>query len=133
MDDDDLESDENLPLYHSASITMKNFSLILILFAQQHNISDNAVNNLLEIFKTILPKGNRCPTSAYKLNKIAKQFEHKNSHYQLCSKCHTNIENSICTNTTCEMQNLSMSHESTLQFYIFDVKSQLERIITGKH
>ncbi|XP_066936442.1 uncharacterized protein [Clytia hemisphaerica] len=125
--EDDYDSDDE-ELYPNCRINRKSFALLLKIWGVKHAIADKAMNDLLKIFHHVLPFGNGCPTSSYRLNKKTAEYKHNSTDYHLCSICHCPIQQNKCSNVNCP------SHEDTvniLHFTIFDIKTQLIKIIKG--
>ena len=123
------ESIDDPLLYDNAEITLSTFSYLLLLYSIKHNLSGKAKDDLLDFFNVILPHDNLCPSSVTDLEKLTNCHKLKNNHHQLCSKCHCNLQNDLCTNNECENNN--QPDKAALKFYVMDIESQLQRIVTG--
>ena len=123
--DDGFFGDEKL--YDHSQYTVQSFCYILKIFCVKHALSEKGMTDLLQIFSTVLPANNKCPSSLYKFNKRTNGFQHKNTHYNLCSNCHCEIVGASCTNDEC------VSTGDPMTFYTFDIESQIEAIIKSKN
>ena len=125
-DDTDNDDDDILdePLYPNSDCSTLAFGYLIKVFSIKHSLSGKAVNDLLSIFQEVLPAGNKCPTSKFKLDKSTKQFQHRTTEYHLCNHCHTEVIGKQCLNCNnlCDPMN----------FFTFDIGFQLQKIITSK-
>ena len=124
------ENEDDIFLYENTELKVSGFSYLILLYSIQHNLSRKAREDLLEVFRSVLPVDNNVPTIS-KLEKITSDFEISNTHYSLCSKCHCRIENGCCWNEECLMNNQKVRICSN--FYIMDIESQVARIIKGEY
>lgn len=60
-------------LYEGSRCTVRNFVAKLQYFIAKNGLTDVAVGDLLDLFRTTLPKQNRCPPSVHKLAKVTKE------------------------------------------------------------
>ena len=101
-----------------------------MVFVTKHSLSDKATEDLLLFFSTVLPNGNYCPTSLYKLKKdMEPYFTTNTKHYALCPLCHTDLLNGICTNKECDCN--KVKEDEKLIFFTMDIGQSLQRITSG--
>ena len=59
----------NTQLNAGSSISAKNLNAMFLALKQKHDLSSQAVDNVLRLVKLCLPEGNKCPTSGYQFEK----------------------------------------------------------------
>ena len=127
LSDDEYAKEDSL-LYDGAELTTKSFCYLLKEFNSKHTISKKANLDLLQLICTILPKENNCPKTLYKFDKATAGFEHKKSHFKLCSECQSSLSNGNCTNTECSVEG---KVKKPVTFYSHDLEEPIENIIKG--
>jgi hypothetical protein len=118
-------------LYTNANTSLLEFLLTMSSIRNKHNLSEVAVNEILSVFRLVLPRGNKVPKNLNLLEKKAIS-DQDGEHFKICSRC--NMTKSIgslktlkCSSDTCESCEKKMT-----SFVIFDLKSQLTKILTRK-
>jgi len=127
MTDEEDEIIEAENLYDGSHYTVQSFCYLLKIFGVKHALPEKGMIDLLQIFCTILPTNNKCPSTLYKFKKRTNGFQHKKTHYNLCPNCHSQILGVSCSNEDC------VSVGDPMTFYTFDLESQIETIIKGKN
>lgn len=125
-EDDDLQF-----LYDGSNLRVKEFFHLFAILGLKHCLSDKAKKSILKLFRLILPEGNNCP-SLHLVEKATDCITAKPKHYTLCSECHTDLHNNMCTNNTCEKYRAVLKVDEKLCYYVMDVKSHLTKIVKCK-
>jgi hypothetical protein len=116
------------PIFMSSNISLEDFNLLFIIFASRFNISFKCSDALLKFFNFVLPQPNKLMMN---FNSIVKQIEisSQSEVEYLCSNCWSKKKNSnnSCHNNECKL--FGLSHESTIELYLFDINEQLNEII----
>ena len=133
--DDDDEISEYDMLYDGAPLNVSSFCYLVSLYCIQHSLSDSAKDNLLKLISCVLPVENKCPMTVYRLNKMTEEFELDKCHYKLCRMCHSELTQERCVNSACDLSDpvTKLTTNDMLSYYIFNIESQLQRIISGIH
>ena len=69
-DQEESTDGNDIPLYPGATITVKVALLLLLAFVVRHNLTKEAINNLLYLIDLLCPKPNKCCKSAYRFKKF---------------------------------------------------------------
>ena len=109
---------------------MKELLITVSLMKLKHCLNNNATNHVLELLKTVLPQPNKCPRS---LKKSQKYFLPSNAgsfskNFTICSNCNNLIEEKQLKDFKCKE---CLSEQSVIPFLTFDVKKQLEIILSN--
>jgi len=118
------------PLYEGSSLTSASSSVLLMKYAMKHNLTREALADLLELMKLHCPSPNMCPSSLYHLNKHFKDLRYEATMHYFCSSCYqeTNqdkvCENQLCPKTLPETEPISSFIELPINLQI---KCILER------
>ncbi len=91
------------PIYSGAQLTL-GLSLILIMsFAINHNLTDSAVQDLLQLINLHCLTPNLCVTTLYMLKKHFSSTQFSSTRHYYCRFCKTTINNFdlVCPNTAC--------------------------------
>ena len=67
--DDNETSDDDVPLYESAKVSKLGAMIVVMLFALRHELSGQALINLVKVLCALLPDSHKFVTSAYLLKK----------------------------------------------------------------
>ena len=120
-----------IPSFSSSIFFLSLFNIFLFSSDIYHQVGPLCILLVyltFQIFNHVLPFDNGCPTTSYRLNKKTACFTHLTTEYHLCDCCHSPVRQNKCSNETCP------SHEdkiNILHFTIFDIKTQLIKIIKG--
>ena len=60
---------QQLPLYEGSALTCASNSILMLKYAMKHNITKDALADLLDLIKLHCPKPNTCPPTLYYFNK----------------------------------------------------------------
>ena len=117
-------------LYPESKITVKELLITVNLMKLKHSLSSNATNHIMELLKTILPQPNKCPRS---LRKCQKYFLPCDSgsfskNFTICSICNNLLEEKRSKDFRCAK---CLTDQSLIPFLTFDVKKQLEIILSN--
>ena len=69
-DQEESTDGNDVPLYPGAAITVKVALLLLLAFVVRHNLTKEAINDLLYLIDLLCPKPNKCCKSAYRFKKF---------------------------------------------------------------
>lgn len=119
-------------LYNESSVNRFDFSMSVYSIKVKHNLSTNCVDDILKLFKMILPNPNNCPKNHSKLEAIFKPDEiEKNTVYYVCPKCQF-VSNEILhlsELTTINKQCEACKSIFMDPFIIFDYFSQIKQLL----
>jgi len=91
------ESDLNRkPLYNGTDLTTITSVCLIMQFALSNNLTNDAIENLLELLNLFLPFPNHLPKSYYKLKKFFDQFSVPYSKSEVCTACNNFKEDCNC-------------------------------------
>ena len=89
-------------LYEGSVQTAYSSSVLLLQYKMRHRLTDEALEDLLQIIQMHCPSPNQCPTSVYKLNKFFPQMTYQIELHHFCSQCRESIDseskNNACNN-----------------------------------
>ena len=119
---------ENDRLYPGSAVTVLHANLLLMQYSLKHSLTKVALADLLNMVRTLLPAGNKVPSSFYA---IKKYFEAKCSEVSklksvsYCSECHRLLgEDGKCPNH-------DHASKPSQDFLYIPLKPQLERMAKG--
>ena len=84
----------NCPIYHNSNITFVT-SLLLMSFALKHNLTDAAIQDLLQLISFFIPTPNTCITSLYSFKKFFAVTQLNSNHIYYCRRCKSTIANML--------------------------------------
>ena len=135
--DTEVEEVDTLPrsqlLYKGSSLTMSASNILVMAYSMKHNLSNEAIGDLLQLLKLHLPNPNNCVGSAYSFKKqFAVNSTPKVDHHYFCSKCFQNVEPSVlvCPNVDCG-EDLSLNG-NLASFMEVSIEDQLQRLLACK-
>ena len=81
---DTLEKDPESfkKIYDGASISIMSLNCLIMNFSTKHNLTYNAIDDLLDLLKLICPKPNEIPPTIYKLKKFFEKLQNNLQSYQ---------------------------------------------------
>ena len=87
-------SDDDVPLYESAKVSKLGAMIVVMLFALRHELSGQALINLVKVLCALLPDSHKFVTSAYLLKKyFADLFgESAPQKHSYCGNCHVGMQ-----------------------------------------
>ena len=114
-------------LYDGSPLTAATSAVLMMKFKAKHKLSNEGLQDLLNLIKLHCPTPNKCIASSYLFNK---QFGKKSEiiHY-FCNSCFQTVDNDaeVCPNELCN-NNLSYSRSSFTEVPIIpQLKRLLER------
>jgi len=97
----DLES----PLYSGAPVTMYAALLLILAFVLNHNLTNEALADLLSLLNIVLVQPNLVPPSVYKFYKHLRITKANSIRHYYCSSCEKPLDQSSgmkCSNSSCQ-------------------------------
>ena len=91
----------NASLYQNAKISLVTALLLIMSFALKHNLTDAALQDLLQLISYLIPKPNIHVTSLYSFKKIFKFAQPNSSLIYYCKNCKASFEDSL--NLECQL------------------------------
>lgn len=92
------------PLYKGANVTLGSVMVLLVLFVIRHNLTSEALENLLSIIAALLPASSILPNSVSRFKKYFANLKHPFVFHHYCSFCFAYISQrgvKRCTNSHC--------------------------------
>ena len=112
-------------LYSGSEFTSKMFLISILLFIFRHNISNEAINDLLHLFRKTLPYPNTVPSSLWKFKKKVREYCGISPDYHYyCSSCYSNLPGESSSCSVCSTDDTTTS----LYFTTLSLKSQLKKL-----
>ncbi|CAF0973036.1 unnamed protein product [Brachionus calyciflorus] len=126
---DDMNASDNL--YPNSDLSCNEFLFAMSAIKLKHNLSENAINDILSLFKLVLPEKNKSPKTLFRYEKeILKSKSAK--FYEHCQKC-GKLSNPIdifdfrCLKKKCENCQIILS-----TFACFDIREQILSVLKDK-
>lgn len=118
-------------LYMGSNVTVNDLLITVNLIKLKHGLSNNAINHIMELLKTILPQPNKCPRSLRKSQKyfLPSDTGSFSKNFTICSSCENLIEERRLNDFKCSK---CLADQSVIPFLSFDVKKQLEIILSNQ-
>ena len=114
-------------LYENSNISLKDFSLSLLVLKYKHKLSEAVMNDFLNFIKIIIQSPNKCPKTIKTLNKKLENNDEKTKEYTVCSYCKLIddfIDEKICDK--CKIRDL-------ITFVIFDILPQIQSVLMNEN
>ncbi|XP_068737234.1 uncharacterized protein [Montipora capricornis] len=92
------------PLYKGANVTLGSVMVLLVMFVIRHNLTSEALENLLSIIAALLPASSILPSSVSRFKKYFTNLKHPFVFHHYCSFCFAYISQrgvKQCTNSHC--------------------------------
>ena len=92
------------PLYQGSNVTLGSVMVLLVLFVSRHNLTSEALENLLSIIAAILPASSILPSSLNRFKKYFSDLKHPFVFHHYCSYCLAYVgQHSVkqCLNSHC--------------------------------
>jgi hypothetical protein len=118
---DEVERNVGEPLYLNSPHSVIEFSMAITALARDKNLTDSAVDGILNLFRVTLPESNKVPSSNQKVKAIVKE----NSKSDLTEKI--TVICSGCLKECCTCGKL----DKTI-FIKFDIQYQIEELLKSK-
>jgi len=119
------------PLYKGANVTLGSVMVLLVLFVIRHNLTSEALENLLSIIAALLPASSILPNSVSRFKKYFANLKHPFVFHHYCSFCFAYISQrgvKRCTNSHC-LQDLS-AKGGTSYFIEIPIVDQLQTMFS---
>lgn len=127
-------SDPEKPLYSGCCISSKSAASSIVSTATQLNLSKSAVEFLLKLMKSLLPVPNTLPTTYDAIVKLTTDGLARAETVYYCNHCQQlctlRSGKKICTNERCRFRDKSLGSRDISEIVTFDIKHQLESIIS---
>ena len=119
----DQPSDDvlNASLYHNASISLVTSLLLIMSFALKHNLTDAALQDLLQLISYFIPKPNICVTSLHSFKKTFNATQLKSTCFHYCK---SSLENML----TLQCPLCGTDQDSKSYFISLCIKEQLQNL-----
>jgi len=119
------------PLYKGANVTLGSVMVLLMLFVIRHNLTSEALENLLSIVVALLPASSILPSSVSRFKKYFANLKHPFVFHHYCSFCFAYISKrgvKQCTNSHC-LKDLSVKG-GTSYFIEIPIVDQLQTMFS---
>ena len=119
------------PLYKGANLTLGSVMVLLVLFVIRHNLTSEALENLLSIIAALLPASSILPSSVSRFKKYFANLKHPFVFHHYCSFCFAYISQrgvKQCTNSHC-LKDLS-AKGGTSYFIEIPIVDQLQTMFS---
>ena len=119
------------PLYKGANVTLGSVMVLLVLFVIRHNLTSEALENLLSIIAALLPASSILPSSVSRFKKYFANLKHPFVFHHYCSFCFAYISQrgvKQCTNSHC-LKDLS-AKGGTSYFIEIPIVEQLQTMFS---
>ena len=99
----DTESVADQPLYEGSTLFESASGILILQNKMKHNLTLEAVKDLLMLIKLHCPSPNNCISSVYYLKKFFDDLQYPIIHHHVCNNCFalSNDLQSCCSNTDC--------------------------------
>ena len=104
-------SNENQAIYPGARVTLGAVMVLLTLYAIKHDLTGQAITNLLQLLTLILPSGNILPDTLRNFKAYFRNLENPFILHHYCAFCLSYVDKqaTVCPNAAC-MRELSSRH-----------------------
>lgn len=134
MDDIDILQK---PLFESCPLTPSASNILLMKFKMRHNLTNEALSDLLKLIKLHCPTPNLCCQSMYFFKKQLSMMHNLKQpaavcFHSLCNACYAAVESvhTKCPNRTCS---IDLSDRSKSSFIELPLEAQLVSILESKY
>ena len=118
-------------LYEKSSLTVSSSSVLIMKYKMRHNLTQEALADLLLLIKLHCPSPNQCLSSVYHFNKQFPDLQYPIVNHYFCNKCLHPVESTtdsrVCSNLCC-MNDLSAPDTSS-SFIEVPLWSQLKVLL----
>ena len=125
---------QSLPLYEGSSLTCASSCILLMKYAMKHNITKDALADLLELVRLHCPKPNTCPPTLYYFNKQFENLKYPVKFHYFCSECFYDVTDphsrTGCGNPYCKNV---LSEKTVSSFIEIPIDLQLKSILERKN
>ncbi len=118
-------------LYVGFKVLVKDFLISINLIKFKHSLSNKAINHFMELIKEVLPQPNECPRSLKTSRKYFLPSDKKSfsKSFTICINCENMVEERRINNFKCFK---CITDQSVIPFLTFDIKKQLELILSNQ-
>lgn len=118
----------NVPLYEGSSLTIPSSSTLLMKYKMRHNLTKEALSDLLQLIRLHLPSPNQYPSSLYIFQKQFLDLPYPFVFHSFCAKCLGTVTSErVCVNQHCS--NGVLDDNSISSFIELPVDLQLQIIL----
>ena len=118
----------DVPLYPGATITLKVTMILLLTFVVRHNLSNEAISDLLYLIELICPKPNLCCTTVHKFKKY---FSYLVTPVKLCYYCPTCFSELSAKDTVCSICNSIFQSAKDMAYFLhFSISTQIRALFS---
>ena len=120
---------DGVPLYECSSLTVATSRILILKFKSKHRLTNDGLNDLLQLVHLHCPKPNKCITSTYLFNKQSEKSSAVPHHY--CSSCFMSIteDTHTCPNELCKQV---ITNKNISFFTEVPIAQQLKRLLERK-
>lgn len=93
------------PLYEGSALTAHSSSVLILQYKMRHQLTEEALADLLQLIKMHCPIPNQCPASVFLLKKHFPNLNYTVQLHHYCSRCMQGVDigrHKICTNELCK-------------------------------
>ena len=116
----------NASLYQNASISLVTALLLIMSFSLKHNLTDAAIQDLLQLISYFIPKPNTHVTSLYCFKKFFKFTQPNSSLMYYCKDCKASFEDGL--NLECRL--CGTPRNSKCYFIYLCIKEQIKNLFS---
>ena len=125
----------DIPLYEGSSLTIASSSVLLMKYAMKHNLTREALKDLLHLIKLYCPSPNTCPNSLHHFKKNFHDMKYVTVTHSFCNSCFHEVtfdseQPAICSNVLCKSE--LIDKKSVCSFLEIPVDLQLKSILESK-
>lgn len=120
------------PLFLGCPLTAMSSSVLVMQFKMRHDLTQEALSDLLKLLSLHCPTPNHCLPSVYLFNKQFTTLESPVNHHYFCSSCLQEVENGVdvCPNPSCS-QDLEVQNGRS-SFIEVPIEQQLKCVLERK-
>lgn len=123
--------DDDVPLYEGAKVLRLGALIVVMLFSLRHQLSGQALTDLVKVIRSLLPDGHTFVASAYLLNKYFADFfgEPAPKKHFYCGNCLGRMKND---QTQCSKEKCRNAKKKIEYFLELDLHLRLCQLFRGK-
>ena len=116
-------------LYQDSAISTSASNVLIMEYSIKHNLTNDALADLLKLLRVHLPSPNNCTASAHLFKKLFAKFSSDHTTHYFCNSCSTEIESActVCPNSNCEAATISNFTRSS--FIEVPIEQQIKRVL----
>ena len=139
LDDEQLDDDASAatktdcPLYSGASLTVSSSNILIMQYKMRHNLTDQALADLLHLLRLHCPTPNHCVPSIYHFEKPFQRMKYPILFHYFCSSCLQGVSDSdsFCKNQLCRCELKAIGARSS--FIEVPIEAQLQTLFQRKY